>query len=65
MISRWYTVNCDECGDAGPLAENTVAARAAATEAGWKRVPVDRARQLPGDNFRFLDICPRHDRTEP
>lgn len=31
-----YCVECDECGDTGPLAENKIWARERAKFAGWK-----------------------------
>jgi len=63
MMSRWYCLNCDNCGDPGPMAETPNQARQEARALGWKREL--RQPQPPALSARYEDICPKHSREEP
>jgi hypothetical protein len=60
MITKWFCVNCDVCGDSGPLTETPAKARREAIALGW----IARLRGPDGER-RLEDVCPKHDRTEP
>lgn len=54
MISRWVSINCDDCGDAGPLAEDVPKARALAEAQGFERV----VREHQSGQRVYADLCP-------